>query len=158
MLNIVILAAGQGKRMQSNRPKVLHTIAGSSMLAHVVNGARALAADNIVVVVGHGAEHVQQAFAAQPDLQFATQQPQLGTGHAVLQAVQQLKEDGRDDVTLILYGDVPLVQTASLQALLDARGQGVAVLTEYSWPGNVRELKNLIERLLILTSEADDGS
>ena len=82
MLNIVILAAGQGKRMQSNRPKVLHTIAGRSMLAHVVNGARALAADHIVVVVGHGAEHVQQAFAAQPDLQFAIQQPQLGTGHA----------------------------------------------------------------------------
>ncbi|MEI8400516.1 MAG: bifunctional UDP-N-acetylglucosamine diphosphorylase/glucosamine-1-phosphate N-acetyltransferase GlmU [Alcaligenaceae bacterium] len=130
MLNIVILAAGQGKRMQSNRPKVLHTIAGRSMLAHVVDGARALAADNIVVVVGHGAEHVQQAFVAQPDLQFALQQPQLGTGHAVLQAVAQLKEDGRADVTIVLYGDVPLVQTASLRALLDARGQGVAVLTE----------------------------
>ena len=130
MLNIVILAAGQGKRMQSNRPKVLHTIAGRSMLAHVIDGARALAAHNIVVVVGHGAEHVQQAFAAQPDLQFALQQPQLGTGHAVLQAVNQLKEDGRDDVTIVLYGDVPLVQTASLQALLNARGQGLAVLTE----------------------------
>lgn len=130
MLNIVILAAGQGKRMQSNRPKVLHTIAGRSMLAHVVDSARALAAHNIVVVVGHGAEHVQQAFAAQPDLQFAIQQPQLGTGHAVLQAVTQLKEDGRDDVTIVLYGDVPLVQTASLQALLSARGQGLAVLTE----------------------------
>ena len=130
MLNIVILAAGQGKRMQSNRPKVLHTIAGRSMLAHVVNGARALAADQIVVVVGHGAEHVQQAFAAQSDLQFATQQPQLGTGHAVLQAVTHLKEDGRDDVTIVLYGDVPLVQTASLQALLSVRGQGLAVLTE----------------------------
>ncbi len=130
MLNIVILAAGQGKRMQSNRPKVLHTIAGRSMLAHVSDRARALAAENIVVVVGHGAEQVQQAFVAQHDLQFAIQQPQLGTGHAVLQAVAQLKEDGRDDVTIVLYGDVPLVQTTSLQALLDARGQGLAVLTE----------------------------
>ena len=130
MLNIVILAAGQGKRMQSSRPKVLHTIAGRSMLAHVLDRARALAAGNIVVVVGHGAEHVQQAFVAQQDLQFAIQQPQLGTGHAVLQAVAQLKDDGRDDVTIVLYGDVPLVQAASLQALLDARGQGVAVLTE----------------------------
>ena len=130
MLNIVILAAGQGKRMQSSRPKVLHTIAGRSMLAHVLERARALAADNIVVVIGHGAEQVQQAFVAQQDVQFAIQQPQLGTGHAVLQAVAQLKEDGRDDVTIVLYGDVPLVQTASLQALLHARGQGLAVLTE----------------------------
>lgn len=130
MLNIVILAAGQGKRMQSNRPKVLHTIAGRSMLGHVLDRARALAAHNIVVVVGHGAEQVQQAFVGQPDLQFAIQQPQLGTGHAVLQAAARLKEDGRDDVTIILYGDVPLVQTSSLRALIDARGQGVAVLTE----------------------------
>lgn len=130
MLNIVILAAGQGKRMQSNRPKVLHTIAGRSMLAHVLDRARALAADNIVVVIGHGAEQVQQAFVTQQDVQFAIQQPQLGTGHAVLQAAAQLKEDGRDDVTIVLYGDVPLVQTASLKALLHARGQGLAVLTE----------------------------
>ena len=130
MLNIVILAAGQGKRMQSSRPKVLHTIAGRSMLAHVLDRARALAADNVVVVIGHGAEQVQQAFVAQQDLHFAIQQPQLGTGHAVLQAAAQLKEDGRDDVTIVLYGDVPLVQTASLQALLHARGQGLAVLTE----------------------------
>ena len=130
MLNIVILAAGQGKRMQSSRPKVLHTIAGRSMLAHVLERARALAADNIVVVIGHGAEQVQHAFVTQQDVQFAIQQPQLGTGHAVLQAAAQLKEDGRDDVTIVLYGDVPLVQTASLQALLRARGQGVAVLTE----------------------------
>jgi bifunctional UDP-N-acetylglucosamine pyrophosphorylase/glucosamine-1-phosphate N-acetyltransferase len=130
MLNIVILAAGQGKRMQSSRPKVLHTIAGRSMLAHVLDRARALAADNIVVVIGHGAEQIQQVFVAQQDLQFATQQPQLGTGHAVLQAAALLKEEGRDDVTIVLYGDVPLVQTASLQALLNARGQGLAVLTE----------------------------
>ena len=130
MLNIVILAAGQGKRMQSSRPKVLHTIAGRSMLAHVLDRARALAADNIVVVIGHGAELVRQAFVAQQDLKFAIQQPQLGTGHAVLQAATQLKQDDRDDVTIVLYGDVPLVQSASLRALLNAREQGLAILTE----------------------------
>ena len=70
MLNIVILAAGQGKRMQSSRPKVLHTIAGRSMLAHVLDRARALAADNIVVVIGHGSGQVRQAFVGQKDLKF----------------------------------------------------------------------------------------
>jgi len=130
MLNIVILAAGLGKRMQSNLPKVLHTIAGRSMLSHVLDGARALNADGIVVVVGHGAEQVKTAFAAQTDLQFARQEPQLGTGHAVQQAIPLLKEDGEDDVTIVLYGDVPLVQLSTLQALLVARQDGLAVLTE----------------------------
>lgn len=130
MLNIVILAAGLGKRMQSNLPKVLHTIAGRSMLSHVLDGARALNADSIIVVVGHGADQVKAAFSAQQDLQFALQQPQLGTGHAVQQAQSLLKEDGEDDVTVVLYGDVPLVQLSTLQALLDARQNGLAVLTE----------------------------
>ena len=130
MLNIVILAAGLGKRMQSNKPKVMHTIAGRPMLAHVLDSARALNPDEIVVVVGHGAELVQKAFGGAPRLGFALQQPQLGTGHAVLQAVPLLKEDGKDDVTLVLYGDVPLVQPATLRALLAARGKGIAVLTE----------------------------
>ncbi len=100
------------------------------MLAHVLDGARALNADGIVVVVGHGAEQVKTAFAAQTDLQFALQQPQLGTGHAVQQAIPLLKEDGEDDVTIVLYGDVPLVQLPTLQALLVARQDGLAVLTE----------------------------
>ena len=130
MLNIVILAAGQGKRMQSNRPKVLHPLAGRAMLSHVLDSARALQASCIAVVVGHGAELVQQAFTAQRDLQFARQQPQLGTGHAVLQAASLLKEDGQEDVTLVLYGDVPLVQVDTLRALLAARQGGLAVLTE----------------------------
>ncbi len=86
MLNIIILAAGLGKRMQSDLPKVLHPIAGKPMLAHVLDSARALTPDRIVVVAGHGAERVQAAFAGQ-DLCFALQQPQLGTGHAVMQAL-----------------------------------------------------------------------
>ncbi len=130
MLNIVILAAGQGKRMQSNLPKVLHPIAGRPMLTHVLDSARALGAQCIVVVVGHGAEQVKQAYAVQPDLQFALQQPQLGTGHAVLQAASLLQENDTNDVTVILYGDVPLVQPDTLRALLMARANGVAILTE----------------------------
>ena len=129
MLNIVILAAGQGTRMRSAQPKVLHAIAGEPMLAHVLRAARALAPERIVVVVGHGAEQVQQAFAGQ-GLQFALQQPQQGTGHAVMQAMPLL-QGGADDACLVLYGDVPLVQPATLQALLQARGLGgLALLTE----------------------------
>lgn len=130
MLNIVILAAGQGKRMQSNLPKVLHPIAGRAMLSHVLDAAESLGAQGIAVVVGHGAEHVQKAYAEHSGLKFALQQPQLGTGHAVLQAVPLLQEDGDHDVTIILYGDVPLVQPETLRALLAARGEGLAVLTE----------------------------
>ncbi|MEN5251763.1 bifunctional UDP-N-acetylglucosamine diphosphorylase/glucosamine-1-phosphate N-acetyltransferase GlmU [Alcaligenes aquatilis] len=130
MLNIVILAAGMGKRMQSDLPKVLHPIAGKSMLAHVLDSARELEPEKVVVVVGHGAERVQQTFA-QAELAFALQQPQHGTGHAVQQAVPALVGgDQQDDATLVLYGDVPLVQADTLRRLLAARGQGVAVLTE----------------------------
>jgi bifunctional UDP-N-acetylglucosamine pyrophosphorylase/glucosamine-1-phosphate N-acetyltransferase len=116
--------------MQSNLPKVLHPIAGRPMLTHVLESARALGAHCIAVVVGHGAEQVKLAYATQPDLQFALQQPQLGTGHAVLQAVPLLQEADADDVTIILYGDVPLVQPDTLRALMLARANGVAILTE----------------------------
>jgi len=131
MLNIVILAAGLGKRMQSDLPKVLHTLAGRPMLSHVLDTARQLSPDRIVVVVGHGAERVRAAFAGQSDLEFVLQDPQQGTGHAVQQAVPRLLEtpDGRD-ATLVLYGDVPLVQADTLSRLLGARGAGMAVLTE----------------------------
>lgn len=131
MLNIVILAAGLGKRMQSDLPKVLHPLAGKPMLAHVLDNARKLNPDRIVVVVGHGADRVKAAFANQADLQFALQVPQQGTGHAVQQAADLLLEgDAKQDATLVLYGDVPLVQAETLQRLLDARNQGMAVLTE----------------------------
>lgn len=131
MLNIVILAAGLGKRMQSNLPKVLHPLAGKPMLAHVLDNARALDPKRIIVVVGHGAERVKQDFSDQADIEFVLQSPQQGTGHAVQQAVPALLESGGpDDVTLVLYGDVPLVQSATLQGLLQARAGGMAVLTE----------------------------
>lgn len=131
MLNIVILAAGLGKRMQSDLPKVLHRIAGKSMLAHVLDNARRLRPDRIVVVTGHGAERVQAAFEGQDDLVFALQRPQQGTGHAVQQALPHLLgDDPATDATLVLYGDVPLVQSDTLRGLLDARGGGLALLTE----------------------------
>ncbi|MGQ0547711.1 MAG: bifunctional UDP-N-acetylglucosamine diphosphorylase/glucosamine-1-phosphate N-acetyltransferase GlmU [Betaproteobacteria bacterium] len=122
---IVILAAGQGKRMRSGLPKVLHPLAGRPLLAHVLDTARALGARKIVVVHGHGAEAVRAAF---PDggLAWALQAEQLGTGHAVQQAMAQL--DAKGDV-LILYGDVPLVSQATLRRLLDAAREGVALLT-----------------------------
>lgn len=130
-LNIVILAAGMGKRMQSDLPKVLHSLAGKPMLAHVIDSAKQLKPSKIIVVVGHGADTVKQNFASQANLGFALQQPQYGTGHAVQQAVGQLVGgDKPEDMTLVLYGDVPLVQAPTLQRLLSAAGEGVAVLTE----------------------------
>ncbi len=131
MLNIVVLAAGQGKRMQSDLPKVLHPLAGKSMLAHVLDNARRLSPGRIVVVVGHGGERVRAAFAGEPDLLFVEQAQQLGTGHAVAQAVPQLgMDDAGQGTTMVLYGDVPLVQASSLEGLLQACNGGVALLTE----------------------------
>lgn len=131
ILNIVILAAGMGKRMQSDLPKVLHRIAGRPMLSHVIESARQLNPAKIIVVIGHGADIVKQHFVAEEDLGFALQMPQYGTGHAVQQAANQLLGgDKADDMTLVLYGDVPLVQADTLRTLLDRAGVGVGILTE----------------------------
>ncbi len=131
MLNIVILAAGMGKRMKSNLPKVLHEIAGRPMLSHLLGAAASLHPDTVTVVVGHGADAVKASFERQTDVQFALQQPQLGTGHAVMQALPFLQAGSADDdVTLILYGDVPLVQPDTLKRLLQVREKGLAILTE----------------------------
>src|SRR3546814_14944141 len=99
------------------------------MLAHVLDLARELNPDRIIVVVGHGAQRVRDAFADH-DLQFALQEPQQGTGHAVMQALPLLVESGADDACLVLYGDVPLVQDDTLARLLQARDGGLALLTE----------------------------
>jgi len=112
-LDIVILAAGQGTRMRSALPKVLHPVAGNSMLGHVIHSARQLNPQGIHVVIGHGAEQVRERLAAD-DLQFVLQDKQLGTGHAVAQAVPNITAD----TVLILYGDVPLIEVATLQRLL----------------------------------------
>lgn len=124
-MNIVILAAGQGKRMHSHLPKVLHPIAGKALAAHVLDTARRLGQSRICLVVGHGGEVVRSALAA-ADVACAVQEPQLGTGHAVMQALPLLDGEG---MTLVLYGDVPLIQAATLQRLVQAAGDGLAVLT-----------------------------
>ncbi len=121
-LNVVILAAGQGKRMRSDLPKVLHPLAGRPLLGHVIEAARQLAPEQVCVVYGHGGEQVREAMAA-PDLAWARQEPQLGTGHAVLQALPQLRAVPPAS-TLVLYGDVPLTRPATLQRLVAATGPG----------------------------------
>jgi bifunctional UDP-N-acetylglucosamine pyrophosphorylase/glucosamine-1-phosphate N-acetyltransferase len=112
-LDIVILAAGQGTRMRSALPKVLHPVAGKSMLGHVIDSARLLKPQGIHVVIGHGAELVRERLAAD-DLNFVLQSEQLGTGHAVAQALPALSAER----VLILYGDVPLIEVETLQRLL----------------------------------------
>jgi bifunctional UDP-N-acetylglucosamine pyrophosphorylase/glucosamine-1-phosphate N-acetyltransferase len=119
-MNVVILAAGMGKRMQSALPKVLHPLAGKPLLSHVLDTARSLSASQLCVIYGHGGAAVQELLAKQPEkVATALQEPQLGTGHAVMQALPELDDSVP---TLILYGDVPLTTAASLQALIDAAG------------------------------------
>jgi bifunctional UDP-N-acetylglucosamine pyrophosphorylase/glucosamine-1-phosphate N-acetyltransferase len=124
-LNVVILAAGQGKRMRSDLPKVLHPLAGRPLLAHVLDTARALGAVRICVVYGHGGERVREALADDA-VAWVRQEPQLGTGHALAQVLGQL---GTGAQTLVLYGDVPLTRAETLARLREAAGEGVAVLT-----------------------------
>ena len=118
-MNVVILAAGKGKRMVSDLPKVLHPLAGKPLLAHVVDTVRELGAARTCVVYGHGGELVRDALDA-PDLAWARQEPQLGTGHAVLQALPQIGVSPAP--TLVLYGDVPLTRASTLRRLIDAAG------------------------------------
>ncbi|HPR05826.1 MAG TPA: bifunctional UDP-N-acetylglucosamine diphosphorylase/glucosamine-1-phosphate N-acetyltransferase GlmU [Denitromonas sp.] len=125
-MQVVVLAAGQGTRMRSALPKVLQPLAGRPMLAHVLGTARTLGATKICVVYGHGGETVREALAA-PDLAWALQSPQLGTGHAVQQALPHLDDA---QIALVLYGDVPLIGEATLRRLLDAaQGNCLGLLT-----------------------------
>ena len=127
-LTIVILAAGQGKRMKSALPKVLHRIAGESMLGHVLARANDLQPERICIVYGHGGEQVREVFP-NPSIYWAIQSPQLGTGHAVNQALPHLLGEG---ITLILYGDVPLITTVTLSRLVEGARQGkLAWLTQH---------------------------
>jgi len=124
-LNIAILAAGKGKRMRSRLPKVLHLLAGRSLIAPVIDTARALRPTKICVVYGHGGEQVPQAIRT-AGISFVRQEPQLGTGHALQQALPHL---GKSGVTLVLYGDVPLIRAETLRALVTAGANRVSILT-----------------------------
>lgn len=126
-IDVVVLAAGQGSRMKSNLPKVLHPIAGKPMLSHVLDAARQVKADKLHVVIGHGADAVKTHYAAATDIDYALQAEQKGTGHAVMMALENLSESG---VTLILYGDVPLIQPATLESLIGlVNAQQLGLLT-----------------------------
>ena len=123
-MNVVILAAGMGKRMQSALPKVLHPLAGKPLLQHVIDTARTLAPSKLCVIYGHGGAAVlemvqKQNTGSHAAIDTALQEPQLGTGHAVMQAMAQLDENAP---TLILYGDVPLTTADSLKRLVEAAG------------------------------------
>jgi bifunctional UDP-N-acetylglucosamine pyrophosphorylase / glucosamine-1-phosphate N-acetyltransferase len=124
-MNVVILAAGQGKRMHSDLPKVLHPLAGRPLLAHVIATARSLDPDVICIVYGHGGERVREAIA-DPGLVWVKQEPQLGTGHALAQALPHLNAKAP---TLVLYGDVPLTRAQTLRDLYRAAGKDMALLT-----------------------------
>jgi len=113
---VIILAAGQGTRMRSNRAKVLHEIAGVPMIRYVVEAVLAVV-DNIVVVIGHQAEAVRKALAPYPTLRFALQEEQLGTGHAVVCAIPEVPAGIQDVV--VLCGDTPLIKPTTVRALID---------------------------------------
>ena len=124
-LEVIILAAGQGKRMKSPLPKVLHALAGTPLLEHVIRTAQGLEPAAIHVVIGHGSEQVQKALAHY-DINWVIQEDQLGTGHAVLQALPYISGGG---VILVLYGDVPLIRLSTLQNLVQHAQAGPALLT-----------------------------
>ena len=124
-MNVVILAAGQGKRMNSSLPKVLHKLAGKPLLGHVLNTARSLNPERLCVVYGHGGETVATSLAA-PDIIWVRQEPQLGTGHALLQALPHLNPA---KPTLVLYGDVPLIRADTLRGLVVNADNALIVLT-----------------------------
>jgi bifunctional UDP-N-acetylglucosamine pyrophosphorylase/glucosamine-1-phosphate N-acetyltransferase len=132
-VDVVIMAAGKGTRMKSQLPKVLHLLAGRSLLQHVVDTAAELAARQVVIITGHSAHEVEAAVAvfqggsSQLDTDFVRQEPQLGTGHAVQQAIPSLRDDG---IVVVLSGDVPLTQADTLRKLIAAcAGTQLALLT-----------------------------
>ena len=154
-LQVVVLAAGQGKRMRSDLPKVLQPLAGRPMLAHVLRTAFQLEPDRIVVVVGHGADAVRDSFAEHDSLQWAIQAEQLGTGHAVMQALPQLAPTA---ITLVLYGDVPRITPGTLRELANAAGVGaLALLTQdLEQPtGYGRILRDASDRVTGIVEERD---
>ncbi|WP_141454318.1 bifunctional UDP-N-acetylglucosamine diphosphorylase/glucosamine-1-phosphate N-acetyltransferase GlmU [Pseudoxanthomonas sp. z9] len=154
-LHVIILAAGEGKRMKSALPKVLQPIAGRPMLAHVIEAARALAPAGIHVVYGHGGDQVQAALADQPDLQWAHQAQQLGTGHAVAQAMPQVPDAAS---VLVLYGDVPLTRAETLQRLLAAPGRVAVLVAEPEDPSGYGRIVRDAEGRVAAIVEHKDAS
>jgi bifunctional UDP-N-acetylglucosamine pyrophosphorylase/glucosamine-1-phosphate N-acetyltransferase len=158
-VSVVILAAGQGKRMHSDLPKVLQPLAGRPLLAHVLVAARALEPAAIHIVYGHGGDEVKAAFAGQTDLRWVLQSQQLGTGHAVLQALPSIPDDHQ---VLVLLGDVPLVSARTLQRLVNDSADGelallTAVLDDPTGYGRVvRDERGEVARIVEDKDATDD--
>lgn len=151
-LNIVILAAGKGTRMQSVMPKVLHRLAGKALLQHVIDAAKELKPSKVVVVYGYGGDAVPSAFAHE-DIIWVEQKEQLGTGHAVLQASPHLDADG---TTLILLGDVPLLNQQSCLALLDkTKALGLLTVSKQKPAGYGRIVRDANQQILAIVEHKD---
>jgi CTP:molybdopterin cytidylyltransferase MocA/diadenosine tetraphosphate (Ap4A) HIT family hydrolase len=155
----LVLAAGKGTRMNSDRAKVLHEIDGRSLLGHVLDAAAMLPLSRTIVVVGHQAEEVKRSHA-DDGVEFALQQPQLGTGHAVMAAAPLLETEPPDADCLVLYGDVPLLRASTLHELMERHrldGNGVTVLTaEVNDPkGYGRIIRNALGGFLSITEDRD---
>ena len=157
-LHVVVLAAGEGKRMKSSLPKVLQKIAGMPMLGHVIATARTLAPTGIHVVYGHGGDQVRAAFADQVDLRWAEQTERKGTGHAVQQAMDAsstsaIPDDAR---VLVLYGDAPLNRAETLQRMLAMPAPLIGLTTELANPfGYGRVLRDAQGRVAAIVEEKD---
>ena len=151
-LNIVILAAGKGTRMQSVMPKVLHRLAGKALLQHVIDAAKELKPSKVVVVYGYGGDAVPSAFVHE-DIIWVEQKEQLGTGHAVLQASPHLDADG---TTLILLGDVPLLNQQSCLALLDkTKALGLLTVSKQKPAGYGRIVRDANQQILAIVEHKD---
>lgn len=150
-LNVVILAAGKGTRMHSRLPKVLHAIGGKPMLGHVLERAAALRSDCTIVVYGYGGKAVPSAFG-NAAVEFVRQEPQLGTGHAVRQALPYLQAGG---TTLVLYGDVPLTRDATLQNLIAKPGLRLLTATLGDPAGYGRIVRDKTGRIVHIVEEKD---
>ena len=157
-LDIVILAAGRGTRMNSKIPKVLHQIGGNSMLSHVLNAARKLESERIHIVVGYGAEQIKTEFSYDKELQWALQADQLGTGHAVLQAMSSIEIKKPQKLVLVLYGDVPLTNSSTLSNLVQQANENklsLLTLVTENPAGLGRIVRNDLGEITAIVEEKD---
>lgn len=158
MLDIIILAAGKGTRMKSNLPKVLHCIAGKPMLTHVVEAAKKLGNHSIHVIVGHGAKQIENELAEESSLSFIEQTKQLGTGHAVQQVLPKLSEKS---ISLILYGDVPLISSDTLNKLIKMVNKntlGLLTVCLENPSGYGRIVRNSNNKVAVIIEQKDASS
>ena len=157
-LDIVILAAGRGTRMNSKIPKVLHQIGGNSMLSHVLNAARKLESERIHIVVGYGAEQIKTEFSYDNELQWALQADQLGTGHAAMQVMSSIDMKKPQKLVLVLYGDVPLTNSSTLSNLVQQANENklsLLTLVTENPAGLGRIVRNDLGEITAIVEEKD---